>query len=97
MATVVGDNLREGRDQARTFARATARRHGKHYPRSITVDRTSPLSGEYGPDPSLKQGGMSFEGGSRNQPPHNDLARSADVIGPQFGDDVADLPDRWFW
>jgi hypothetical protein len=29
----------------------------------------------------MPQGGMSFEFGSRNQPPHLDLNRSADIIG----------------
>ena len=49
-------------------------RHGKHYPKSITFETRSvgPLhvEAEVGPDASMKQGGMSFEFGSRNQPPH---------------------------
>jgi hypothetical protein len=40
---------------------------------------------------------MSFEGGSRNQPPHNDLAKSADIMGPKLELKVNLLPDRWFW
>jgi hypothetical protein len=55
------------------------------------------IQGEYGPDIAHPQGGMSFEGGSRNQPPHNDLAKSADLIGPAFQGEVHRLPDKWFW
>ena len=104
MKQVVKTNTREGRDQARVFARESAGAHGKHYPRSITDETSSfagfgaaSFQGEYGPDPGLPQGGMSFEHGSRNQKPHLDLARSADIIGPQFADDVADLADDLFW
>ena len=44
-------------------------------------------------DVAKPQGDMSFERGSRNQPPHLDLNRSADVIGPQLGQ-VADAMAR---
>lgn len=104
MRGVVKDGIRVGRDLARANAKRTAGRHGKHYPRSITAEMTGGLglfgntiSGEYGPDPALKQGGMSFERGSRNQPPHNDLAKSADVIGPSFLRSVDDQVREWFW
>jgi hypothetical protein len=40
---------------------------------------------------------MSFEFGSRNQPPHLDLAKSADLAGPMFARDVAKVAARWFW
>lgn len=49
-------------------------RHGKHYPKSIgfSTRTVGPLAveAEVGPDASKPQGGMSFEFGSRNQPPH---------------------------
>jgi hypothetical protein len=54
-------------------------------------------SGEYGPDIARPQGGMSFEYGSRNQPPHLDLARSADLIGPSTVGEVGRMVDRLFW
>jgi hypothetical protein len=61
---------RTWRDDARVKAGA----HGKHYPNSITFETRTEgvlhVVAEVGPDPSKKQGGMSFEFGSRNQPPH---------------------------
>ena len=55
-------------------ARAKSGRHGKHYPNSITLESRTlgvlHVEAEVGPDPSKPQGGMSFEFGSRNQPPH---------------------------
>lgn len=104
MRGVVRDGIRAGADLARTNARRTAGKHGKHYPKAITAEMHTGgglfgnmISGEYGPDASRPQGGMSFEFGSRNQPPHLDLARSADVIGPAFERSVRDQIDEWFW
>lgn len=97
MAEVVRTSAEAGQRYARSFAKRSAGRHGKHYPNSITAEPLGPLAWEYGPDASLPQGGMSFEHGSRNQPPHLDLAKSADIIGPRFARAVAKLPDRWFW
>ena len=72
----------------RANAKATAPPHGKWYPYSITFE-TRMLAGaieaEIGPDPSKKQGGMSFEFGSVNQPPHLDGQKAADVVVPHFG------------
>jgi hypothetical protein len=97
MAEVVKKNAQGGERYARGFAKQTARRHGKHYPSAITSEAIGALVWEYGPDSSLPQGGMSFEYGSRNQPPHLDLARSADIVGPRFAQEVSRLPGRWFW
>lgn len=105
MVGVVREGIRTGASLARDNAKRSAGSHGKHYPRSITSEMngvvefggTAGISGEYGPDISKRQGGMSFEFGSRNQPPHLDLARSADVIAPAFYGEVRRLPDRWFW
>lgn len=104
MRGVVRDGIRVGADLAKANAKRTAGSHGKHYPRSITSEMHSGLglfgntiSGEYGPDASRPQGGMSFEYGSRNQPPHLDLARSADIVGPSFARSVRDEIDEWFW
>lgn len=104
MRGVVRDGIRVGADLAKANAKRTAGEHGKHYPRSITSEMGSGLglfgntiSGEYGPDASKPQGGMSFEYGSRNQPPHLDLARSADIVGPSFARSVRDQIDEWFW
>lgn len=104
MAVVVRDSVREGAKIARANAKRTAGTHGKHYPRSITAEMRRDLGlfgntivGEYGPDANKMQGGMSFERGSRNQPPHNDLAKSADVIGSEFELKVNLRVSRWFW
>lgn len=96
LAEVVRDNAREGSRIAQAFAKESAGAHGKHYWKSITPGRLSPLEWEYGPDPAEPQGGMSFEYGSRNQPPHLDLARSADIISPKFAREVVFLPPKWF-
>lgn len=97
MADAVKSNAQSGQRLARGFARESAGAHGKHYHKAITAEARSPFSWEYGPDAGMPQGGMSFEFGSRNQPPHLDLARSADVVAPRFARDVSKLPDRWFW
>lgn len=99
---VVREGIRQGNRVAKDSAKRTAGAHGKHYHRAFTEEMhpsagMGTYSGEYGPDESKPQGGMSFERGSRNQPPHLDLAKSADAIGPAFAKKVSALPDRWFW
>jgi hypothetical protein len=104
MKAVVREGIKTGNSVARDFARVSAGRHGKRYPNAITAEMkptfegfgTAIYSGEYGPDIAKPQGGMSFEFGSRNQKPHLDLARSADLIAPAFAQEVRLLPDRWF-
>jgi hypothetical protein len=92
VANVVGDQAKRGTRLAQTFARSSAGDHGHLYPRTITSERrdTAGLSWVYGPDSAMPQGGMSFEFGSRNQPPHLDLNRSADIIGPTLAQKVMD-------
>ncbi|HET7689331.1 MAG TPA: hypothetical protein VFK41_03065 [Nocardioidaceae bacterium] len=102
---IVHDNAKDGRDIAKTFARESAGDHGKLYHRAITLGRAetsgfepvfaSPgLAWEFGPEADRPQGGMSFEWGSRNQKPHLDLNRAADVVGPEMGRDVVRLAAR---
>lgn len=104
MRDTVRDGIKAGNSLARDFARQSQGAHGKHYANSMTAELYggrglfgNTFAGEYGPDIAKKQGGMSFEGGSRNQKPHLDLARSADIIGPSFAQEVRHLPARWFW
>lgn len=105
MMGCVRDGARAGNEIAKTSAKRTAGEHGKHYHRAFSSDVRRPFFGfgaavysaEYGPDAAKRQGAMSFERGSRNQPPHLDLAKSADVIGPIFAREVRKLPDGWFW
>lgn len=76
-------------------ARDTAGEHGKHYPRAISYDTfDGGLMAEVGPVSRLPQGGMNFEYGSRNQPPHLDGNRAADDVFrvlPQRALDAAEL------
>lgn len=103
MKASVRTGIRLGSQEAKTLARRSAGAHGKHYPKSITTEMHGPslfgatYSGEYGPNPGMPQGGMSFERGSRNQPPHLDLSKSADLVAPAFFKDVHDKTEDWFW
>lgn len=78
----------------RTNARRTAGRHGKHYPNAIGWEQVGPLAFEVGPDPAKPQGGMSFEYGSRNQPPHLDGNRAADVVFPRVVRAMGEVAER---
>lgn len=105
MRATVREGVKVGNSLAVDFAKRSEGSHGKWYHRAFSTEMrptfegfgTAIISGEYGPDISKPQGGMSFEFGSRNQKPHLDLARSADIIGPAFAGEVSRLPDRWFW
>ncbi len=103
MRSVVRQAAITGNTVARDNARRTSGAHGKHYPKAFTWEMRNGLFGgasfvaEYGPDVARPQGGMSFEFGSRNQPPHLDLAKSADLIGPAFAQEVRGKVDNWFW
>lgn len=76
----------EFRDDWKENAVLTSGETGKHYPNSITAESRIALGIEIevGPDPSMKQGGMSFEFGSRNQPPHLDGARALPNAGARL-------------
>lgn len=105
MRATVRQGLITGNSLARDNAKRSSGKHGKHYPKAISWEMhgtvsfggVNGISGEYGPDIARPQGGMSFEFGSRNQKPHLDLAKSADLIGPAFAQEVHNLPDGWFW
>lgn len=85
--SLVEDSAREVRDMWKSNATSTAGSHGRHYPNAITHEihlNGLTIEGEIGPDSALPQGGMSFEYGSVNQPPHLDGQRAADVGEPMF-------------
>lgn len=86
-----------GNELAKGYAEESAGVHGKLYHKAFTAERVGPRTWEYGPDAAMPQGGMSFEFGSRNQPPHLDLARSADVVGPRLSEEAQAIFDRLFW
>jgi hypothetical protein len=104
MRGVVRDGIRAGNLLAQDYAKLSAGRHGKLYPRAMSAEMGSTftgygatvVTGEYGPDIAKPQGGMSFERGSRNQKPHLDLARSADRIGPSFQMEAGRMADDLF-
>jgi hypothetical protein len=102
MQDVVRRNIRSGATKSRDFARRSSGRHGVWYPGTIDSEMTSlgdegVIRGEWGPDSAQRQGGMSFEEGSRNQKPHHDLDKGADIVAPVFGHEAAALPGKWFW
>ena len=68
----------------RANATATAGRHGKWYPASIKTKPVGAMEVEVGPTPGMRQGAMSFEFGSRNQPPHLDGQRALDATLPSL-------------
>ena len=104
---VVREGVKAGTSLAKTYAKDTSGRHAKKYPATISPQMYRPrrslfggtfYGGEYGPEPR-GQGllGTVLENGSRNNPPHANLARSADVIGPVFPREVGDAIDGLFW
>lgn len=98
MVHIVRENIAYGRDLARHSAQESAGKHGKHYHKSITAElHTGGMSGEYGPDPKLPQGGMLFEHGEgRQTKPHLDLAKSADHLPASTSRDVRMMLTRLF-
>lgn len=68
----------------RANAEATSGEHGIHYPKSIEAELRFSLNieVEIGPNPAKRQGGMSFEYGSVNQPPHLDGLKAVDKVEP---------------
>ena len=102
---VVNEGAKVGNTLARNNARRSAGAHGRHYPRSFSWEKRpaggafgyATYSAIYGPDAAKRQGNMSFEYGSRNQKPHLDLARSADVVGPALAGEVRSLVGSLFW
>jgi hypothetical protein len=106
MATdIVRDGARYGNLLAKGYAKESAGKHGKHYPNAFTSEVRRGFFGfgggvyaaEYGPESGRPQGDMSFERGSRNQSPHNDLAKSADIVGPLLPGQVSNMLRDLFW
>lgn len=87
-AKAISDVLVEGGKELRDLwaanATKTAGKHGRWYPKSIESRLlvSTDIVVEVGPNPNKPQGGMSFENGSVNQPPHNDGKKAADEVLP---------------
>lgn len=104
MRVCVNEAAREGNKIAKASAKRTAGAHGKHYHKAFGVEAHrglglfgNSISAEYGPNANMRQGGMSFERGSRNQPPHNDLAKSAPIALDKLELKVGLRVNGWFW
>jgi hypothetical protein len=83
----------------RAGARKSARRHGKHYPSSITHDVTvesGSVSADIGPERARPQGGMGpgFEYGSVHTAPHPDGAAAFARNAQAFDRAVQDAIDQ---
>lgn len=106
MRETVREGIKVGNSLAKDFARETSGRHARKYPGTFSAEMgktfrgfgAQVFSGEYGPA-ARGQGLLApiLENGSRNNPPHFNLARSADMVGPALAGEVRRLPDRWFW
>lgn len=104
LARTVRASALEGNRIARAFA---SEQHTMNsdidvpYQESFSAEEIGPHEWEYGPvDDGVPHGGSQatgYELGSRNQVPHLDLARSVDIIGQQFADDVLEAADSLFW
>lgn len=107
MMKTVREGINVGRDVVTGYVMARYSHYGWHYRRSMIATMHGPTSslssrglvysGEYGPNPKHAQGRMSFENGSRNQKPHGDLAKSADLMGPALAGEAREIPGRLFW
>lgn len=103
---VVLDNIRAGNDLAKGLARLTSGTHARKYPGTFSAQMRDTYtgfgatlySGEYGPV-ARGQGHLAgiLEHGTRNNPPHNNLTKSLDLIGPTFGDQAAEALHSMFW
>lgn len=91
---VVRRNAVAGNEIAQRLAREKAGPHGKNYWKRLTSEMTGPLSAEYGPEGTPKTNfiGVGFRSGV-----NLDLPNSADIIAPQFADDVGDTAAGLFW
>ena len=88
MDDVIAEGAKDLEETWRRNATLTSGKHGRLYPKSIDRERLLSASGfswEIGPNPAKPQGGMSFEDGSVNQPPHNDGKKAANEVVPRIG------------
>ena len=106
MQGLIREGVKTGNSLAKDFARETSGRHAKRYPGTFTTSVNRPThlvgasfySGEYGPE-ARGQGLLApiLENGSRNNKPHFNLARSADMVGPGLAGEVGRMIDGLFW
>lgn len=102
MRDVVNDVAEDGNRWAKGDAADKAGKVGRHYPDAFRVDEAAPSltswTAEYGPISALPQGDMDFEKGSgRQTAPHNSLALSADLYGPELAARTRSHLSDLFW
>jgi hypothetical protein len=86
-------NAKKGNGIAQRIARERSGPHGSNYYKRLSAEATGPLTAEYGPHDGGTPVGAGFRHGGVNM----DLPNSADIIGPEFADQVGDLAERLFW
>lgn len=84
LITIVAEAAADVRDEWKANATESSGAHGVHYPKSIRWYPEGPLSAVIHPAEGMKQAGMSFEFGSRNQPAHLDGQRALDILAPRI-------------
>ncbi|WP_300680757.1 hypothetical protein [Nocardioides sp.] len=103
---LIADVAKDGAATSKRIARWTSRAHARKYPAKISASKvemarsggTGSISAEFGPLPE-GQGLLApiLEGGSRNNPAHNNLAQATDTVLPRFEREVQALLDHLFW
>lgn len=83
LQAVVEDAGTDVRDAWRDNLAESSGSRGPHAPAAIKA-HSGVLVSEIYPDESMKQGGMSWEFGSENQPPHLDGQRALDSLAPRI-------------
>jgi hypothetical protein len=87
---IVERNNNKGNAIAQRIAREKSGPHGSNYPKRLSAEMTDELTAEYGPH----DGGTPVGAGFRHGGPNMDLPNSADLIGPEFADEVGDMAER---
>lgn len=99
----VREGAKVGNVVARDLARVSSRKHARLYPRKFSSEmKVRGLFGLYAAEYGPTRGGQGnlagiLENGSVNNPAHNNLARSADLMGPALAGEVHQLTGEWFW
>lgn len=108
MRDTVRDGIRAGNELAKDSAKAHngPNSHSRKYPGMFSAEMHqgfglfgNTISGEYGPrhEGQGELAGILENGSRRGNAAQQNLARSTDIIGPAFAQEVRKLPDKWFW
>ena len=95
----VADVARDGNKAGKANARRSSGKHARKYAGTFTATRTGPLEYEWGPV-ARGQGNLAhiLENGTRNNPPHHDIAKAADSHGAgDLARKIRGTFDEMFW